>query len=323
MAMEVREYLAYLGFKSLDEIIGRTDLLKQINTAEQARLDSLDLNPILVKIPLSYTTKGIPKRRDVRQEPIEIENLDEKIIKDSQNALSGITSMSLSYNISNINRSVGTKISGLISKKYGLDGLPCNLDIYLEGQAGQSLGAWLVQGVRIHLSGDANDYVGKGLSGGLISIKKHRKSKLNEKDTVVLGNTCLYGATSGNLYAAGVAGERFGVRNSGAYSVIVGAGDHFLEYMTGGVIISLGEIGKNTGAGMTGGVGFVYVDGWEVHKKLNYDYVKLENVLEDDYEKLESMLKDHQTYTKSEVSSKILKSFKEEKEKFVKILPKN
>ena len=322
MAMEVREYLAKLGFQTLEQIIGRTDLLKQMNVSQQESFDSLDLNPIMVKIPLSYITEKKTKVRNLRKEPTEIYNLDDSIIRDSENALNGITSMSLSYNVSNINRAVGTKISGLVSKRYGAEGLPCNLDIHLEGQSGQSLGAWLVKGIKIHLSGDANDYVGKGLSGGLIVIKKHRKSKLNEKDNVLLGNTCLYGATSGNLYVAGMAGERFSVRNSGANAVLIGAGDHFLEYMTGGIVISLGKIGKNSGAGMTGGLGFVYVDSWNIEPMLNQDYVQKTFLNDTDFDTLDHFLKEHKKYTNSQVSSEILKNFEKEKDKFIKIIPK-
>jgi glutamate synthase (NADPH/NADH) large chain len=322
IAMEVKEILAELGFRSLEEIIGRTDLLKQITRYETDRLDSLDLNPILVRMP--YERAREKKNRYYRTEPAHGKRtLDDTIIQDAANVLNGKGSMSLYYVVNNTDRTIGAKVSGLISKTYGGAGLPNNnkLEISLDGTAGQSLGAWLVKGVQINLSGDANDYVGKGICGGIITIKPHHKSKLVPSENVIIGNTCLYGATSGQLYCAGRAGERFAVRNSGAISVVEGAGDHILEYMTGGKIVSLGTVGNNVGSGMTGGVAYVYVKGWDISPKLNKEYVKVTGMSEEDFTDLEQLLKDHTKYTNSNLAASILKDYELEKANFVKVIP--
>ncbi|MGE8710158.1 glutamate synthase large subunit [Leptospira interrogans] len=321
LALEVREYLAELGFRSIDEIIGRTDLLKQITRYERDRLDSLDLNPILVRLPLFYDPTKQKKDRSIRKEPVG-EVLDDRIIKDAEKALEGKSSMALSYLVRNTNRTVGAKISGLIARKYGSKGLPGKLEIILEGTAGQSLGAWLVKGVQVTLHGDANDYVGKGLCGGVIVIKKHRKSKFKAYENTIIGNTCLYGATSGKLFCSGRAGERFGVRNSGAEAVVGGAGDHFLEYMTSGTIVCLGSVGKNMGAGMTGGTAYFFQKGWDIQPLLNKEYVRtvdLENV---DYEIIKNLISEHSKLTSSDLSEGILKDFEANKNYFVKVVPK-
>ncbi|PJZ65612.1 glutamate synthase large subunit [Leptospira wolffii] len=320
LAMEVREYLAKLGFRSMDEIIGRTDLLKQITRYEQDRLDSLDLNPILVRLPLLYDPKK-KKDRFVRRESVG-EVLDDRILKDAEPALEGKTSMSLSYSVKNTNRTVGAKVSGIIARKYGSKGLPGKLEIILEGTAGQSLGAWLVKGVQITLHGDANDYVGKGLCGGTIVIRKHRRSKLKAYENVIIGNTCLYGATSGKLFSSGRAGERFGVRNSGADAVVGGAGDHFLEYMTSGTIVCLGSVGKNMGAGMTGGKAYFFQKDWELEPLINKEYVKIVDLENEDYDIIKSLINEHTKLTGSELSEELLKNWDDSKKYFVKVTPK-
>ena len=322
IAMEVKEILAELGFRSLEEIIGRTDLLKQITRYETDRLDSLDLNPILVRMP--YEKSREKKNRYYRTEPAHGKRtLDDTIIQDASNVLNGKGSMSLYYVVNNTDRTIGAKVSGLISKTYGGAGLPNNnkLEISLDGTAGQSLGAWLVKGVQINLSGDANDYVGKGICGGIITVKPHHKSKLVPSENVIIGNTCLYGATSGQLYCAGRAGERFAVRNSGAISVVEGAGDHILEYMTGGKIVSLGTVGNNVGSGMTGGVAYFYVKGLDISPKLNKEYVKATGMSEEDFTDLEKLLKDHQKFTNSNLAASILKDYELEKANFIKVIP--
>jgi glutamate synthase (NADPH/NADH) large chain len=320
IAREVQEILANLGFRSLEEIVGRTDLLQQITRYETDRLDSLDLNPILVRMPYTKTITGA-KDRSFRNEPVFL-TLDDTIIKDASKVLHGISSMSLFYVVNNTHRTIGAKISGLISRMYGGAGLTKNkLEINLEGTAGQSMGAWLVHGVQINLQGEANDYVGKGLCGGIISIKPHHKSKLISHENVIIGNTCLYGATSGSMYCAGRAGERFGVRNSGANAVVEGAGDHFLEYMTGGKILSLGNVGNNMGSGLTGGTAFFYCKDWDIETRINKEYVKKSNMSEEDYIEVENMLKEHAKYTGSKIASEILANFETEKSHFEKVIP--
>ncbi|MEM7180075.1 MAG: glutamate synthase large subunit [Spirochaetota bacterium] len=320
IAREVREILSELGYSSLDEIIGRTDLLRQITRYETDRLDSLDLNPILVRMPLQYSTEK-PKNRYIRKDPMG-KCLDDTIINDAQAVLQGHGSLSLSYEINNTDRTIGTKVSGLISRMYGGEGLTKGkLDINLEGTAGQSLGAWLVKGVQINLSGDANDYVGKGLCGGVITVKPHSRSQLVPSENVIIGNTCLYGSTSGELYCYGRAGERFGVRNSGATAVVEGAGDHFLEYMTAGKILSLGSVGNNMGSGMTGGIAYFYIDGWDLKLKMNSEYVKFADMTAEDYDTVKELLEKHLKYTSSDLADTILKDYAEKQQNLLKVVP--
>ena len=254
VAKEVREILASLGYKSINEIIGRTDLLSQVNKGS-SNLDDLDLNPILVQADpgdnLRYCEKAF-----INKVP---DTLDEKIWIDIKDKVNQKEKTSFEYEIKNTCRSVGTRLSHYLYKKFGNNKLEDgNLTIKLNGSAGQSLGAFLAKGIKLIVNGDSNDYVGKGLSGGEIIIKKSSKSSLMSNENIIIGNTVLYGATSGKLYASGQAGERFAVRNSGSLAIVEGCGAHGCEYMTGGVAIILGNVGDNFGAGMTGGMAFVY-----------------------------------------------------------------
>ncbi|HVJ51000.1 MAG TPA: glutamate synthase large subunit [Aliidongia sp.] len=254
VAEEVREILASLGARSLNEIIGRTDLLAQVNRG-WSHLDDLDLNPILAQAdPGEYTRYCTMEGRN--EVP---DSLDAQMIKDS-NALSELgEKVQLTYNIRNTQRAIGTRLSSMITRKFGQNGLqPGHITVRLRGSAGQSLGAFAVQGLKLEVFGDANDYVGKGLSGATIVVRAMTASPLASQLNTIIGNTVLYGATSGQLFAAGQAGERFAVRNSGAEVVVEGCGSNGCEYMTGGVAVILGKVGENFGAGMTGGTAFVY-----------------------------------------------------------------
>lgn len=254
IAEEVREILASLGFRSLTEVIGRTDLLMQVSRGAET-LDDLDLNPLLVQADAGPHKRY--SRLDHRNEVPD--TLDAKVVVDAARLLEDGEKMQLAYNVRNTDRAIGTRTSSHIVRKYGMTGLaPGHLTLRLRGTAGQSLGAFGVQGLKIELYGDANDYVGKGLSGATIVVTPMASSQLPSQDNTIIGNTCLYGATSGQLFAAGQAGERFAVRNSGADAVIEGCGSNGCEYMTGGTAVILGRIGDNFGAGMTGGMAFVY-----------------------------------------------------------------
>lgn len=254
IAEEVREILASLGYRTLNEIIGRTDLLVQVSRGA-AHLDDLDLNPLLVqaeqdKSPLYCTNEG---RVEVD------ETLDANIVQDAQPLLEMGEKMQLTYSIRNTQRAIGARISSHIVRKYGLEGLaPGHLTIRLRGSAGQSLGAFGVRGLKIEVDGDANDYVAKGLSGATVVVRPTTDSSFATNTNTIIGNTVLYGATAGKLFAAGQAGERFAVRNSGAHVVIEGCGSNGCEYMTGGIAVILGTIGDNFAAGMTGGMAFIY-----------------------------------------------------------------
>jgi glutamate synthase (NADPH/NADH) large chain len=259
IAEEVREILARLGFRSLDEIIGRTELLRQVSRGAE-HLDDLDLNPILAKVdaPGSGRRFNIPTHRN--EVP---DSLDAQILADAQPVFERGEKMQLTYTVRNTHRAVGTRLSAEVTQRFGMATLaPDHVQIRLRGSAGQSLGAFLCQGITLEVFGDANDYVGKGLSGGRIIVRPTVSSRLFSRDNSIIGNTVLYGATSGQLFAAGQAGERFAVRNSGADVVIEGCGANACEYMTGGTAVILGVTGSNFGAGMTGGMAYVLdIDG--------------------------------------------------------------
>ncbi|MFZ8943101.1 MAG: glutamate synthase-related protein, partial [Gemmobacter sp.] len=253
-ATEVREILASIGARSLDEVIGRADLLTQVSRGS-AHLDDLDLNPLLI------TVDGADKIKYDRTKPRnEVpDTLDAEIVKDAARFLNDGEKMQLEYAVQNTLRTIGTRTSSHIVKKFGMRNAlqPDHLTVKLRGSAGQSLGAFAAPGLKIEVAGDANDYVGKGLSGGTIVVRPQMSSPLVAADNTIIGNTVLYGATDGFLFAAGRAGERFAVRNSGASVVVEGCGSNGCEYMTGGVAVILGQIGANFGAGMTGGMAYV------------------------------------------------------------------
>merc|ERR1711991_902027 len=252
IASEVREILAEMGFKSLNDIIGRTDLLMQVNKASP-NLDDLDLNPLFVQ-----ADSGNNKRYCESQE----------IWPDIEKSLDNSEKIEKEFIIKNTNRAVGTRISHYLYKKYGYEKLDKNfLTLNFKGSAGQSFGTFSAKGLKLNLKGDANDYVGKGLSGATISISLSDESNLVTSENTIIGNTVLYGATSGKLFAAGQAGDRFAVRNSGAITVIEGCDSNGCEYMTGGTAVILGPVGDNFAAGMTGGMAFIYDKSKEFEKK--------------------------------------------------------
>ncbi len=254
IASEVREILAELGFKYLNEIIGRTDLLRQVSKGS-SNLDDLDLNPLFVQ-----ADPGKNKRYCEQQIINEVpDTLDQKIWPEIEKNIEDKKEIDKEYIIQNTNRAVGTRISYQLYKKYGEEKIENeSIRLNFKGSAGQSFGAFGIKGLKLVLKGDANDYVAKGLSGATISIKLQDESNIVSNDNIIIGNTALYGATSGKLFAAGQAGERFAVRNSGATAVVEGCGSNGCEYMTGGSVVILGDVGDNFGAGMTGGIGFVY-----------------------------------------------------------------
>ncbi|MDP5280365.1 glutamate synthase large subunit [Sphingomonas sp. DG1-23] len=255
IAEEVREILAKLGFSSLDEIIGRTELLRQVSRGAE-HLDDLDLNPILAKVDADDANRRFSLSTFRNEVP---DSLDAQMIRDAAAVFSRGEKMQLTYSVRNTHRAVGTRLSSEVTRKFGMSTLADNhVQVRLRGSAGQSLGAFLCKGITLEVFGDANDYVGKGLSGGVIAVRPMVSSPLASQDNTIIGNTVLYGATSGRLFAAGQAGERFAVRNSGAEVVVEGCGANGCEYMTGGTAVVLGKVGMNFGAGMTGGMAFIY-----------------------------------------------------------------
>jgi glutamate synthase (NADPH) large chain len=270
IAEEVRDLLAKLGVRSLDEVIGRTELLRQVSRGAE-HLDDLDLNPILAKVDAPDAMRRSAK--DAPRNPVP-DSLDADILRDASAILERGEKMQLTYSVRNTHRAVGTRLSAMITRQFGMKALaPGHVHIRLRGSAGQSLGAFAVQGVKLEVFGDANDYVGKGLSGATIVVRPMVSSPLATQDNAILGNTCLYGATSGELFAAGQAGERFAVRNSGATTVIEGCGANGCEYMTGGTAVILNSVGDNFAAGMTGGMAFVLDTERNFERKVNPESV--------------------------------------------------
>ena len=318
VATEVREILASLGFKSINEIIGRTDLLSQVNKGA-SNLDDLDLNPLLVQADPGENLRYC-KDNHINKVP---ETLDEKIWSDIKEKINLSEKNNFEYEIENTLRSVGTRLSHHIYKKYGNEKLnEDTINIKLKGSAGQSLGAFLTKGISLTVEGDCNDYVGKGLSGGKIIVKTSQKSKLISDQNTIIGNTVLYGATSGKLYASGQAGERFAVRNSGSFAVVEGCGAHGCEYMTGGNAIILGAVGDNFGAGMTGGMAFIYDKNNEFENYANPASIVWQPVETEYWKKfLKESIKDFEVKTSSQKAKKILESFEAELKFFKQVCP--
>ena len=268
IAEDVREILASLGLKSLDQAIGRTDLLKQVSRGA-SHLDDLDLNPLLVQVDTDTPVVYKPNRR----EPVP-DTLDAQILRDAEPFFERGEKMQLEYGVQNTMRAIGARSSSKVTRKFGMQSLPeGRLHIRLEGSAGQSLGAFSVQGLLLEVLGDANDYVGKGLSGATIVVTPRPRDRRSAIGDAIIGNTCLYGATAGKLFAAGTAGVRFAVRNSGAKTVVEGCGANGCEYMTNGRAVILGPVGDNFGAGMTGGAAFVWDPSSRFHQVVNPDSI--------------------------------------------------
>ena len=316
LAEEVREILASLGVTSLSEIVGRTDMLAQVSRGNAA-LDDLDLNPILVQANSEVIKGSVEGRNEVP------DTLDALIVQDAQGALERGQRMQLSYNVENTQRAIGTRLSSHITRRFGMTGLKEDtISVKLRGSAGQSLGAFAVQGLKLEVVGDANDYVGKGLSGGLITLRPMGTSSLVPQDNTIIGNTVLYGATSGSLYASGQAGERFAVRNSGATAVIEGCGSNGCEYMTGGKIVILGEVGNNFGAGMTGGMAYIYDDAETFVDQTNMGTISLFKITSSHWEEdLKTLLEQHVSNTNSPLATKILTDWSREMKKFWHVVP--
>ncbi|MGR3249346.1 MAG: glutamate synthase large subunit [Paracoccus sp. (in: a-proteobacteria)] len=319
-AQEVREILASIGARSLDEVIGRADLLTQVSRGA-ANLDDLDLNPLLI------TVDGAEKIVYDRSKPRNavMDTLDAEIVKDAARFFEDGEKMQLSYAVRNTQRTVGTRTSSMIVQKFGMRNSlqPDHLTVRLTGSAGQSLGAFAAPGLKIEVSGDANDYVGKGLSGGTIVVRPPMASPLVAADNTIIGNTVLYGATNGYLFAAGRAGERFAVRNSGATVVIEGCGSNGCEYMTGGVAVILGRIGANFGAGMTGGMAYLYDPQGLARDYINAETLVMCPVTQDHWEdQLKSLIERHLRETGSRRADDILSNWDREKGNFLQVCPK-
>jgi glutamate synthase (NADPH/NADH) large chain len=318
IAEQVRELLAELGFRTLEEVIGHAELLDTRAAIEHWKADGLDLAPLLM-VPEPFHGTALTKR--VEQEHGLDAALDNTLIQLCEGALLDGRPVKLELPVRNVNRTVGTMLGSLVTRRYGAEGLPLGtIDITLHGSAGQSLGAFLPAGILIKLFGDANDYVGKGLSGGVIALRPDERSPFAAERNVIAGNVIGYGATSGQLYLRGVVGERFCVRNSGATAVTEGAGDHALEYMTGGTAVILGPTGRNLGAGMSGGIAYVLdLDS----DRVNPELVDIEPMTAQHGDALAAILRTHLRLTGSTVAKELLLDFSRALRRFSVIMPRD
>ena len=320
IAEEVREILARLGVRSLDAVIGRTELLRQVSRGAH-HLDDLDLNPILAKVdaPDEMRRFNIPTVRN--EVP---DSLDAQMLKDARAVFERREKMQLTYTVRNTHRAVGTRFSAEITRIFGMEALAENhVQIRLRGSAGQSLGAFAVQGMTLEVFGDANDYVGKGLSGGRIIVRPTVSSPLTTPDNTIIGNTVLYGATAGKLFAAGQAGERFAVRNSGATVVVEGCGANGCEYMTGGTAVILGRVGSNFGAGMTGGMAFVLDTDGSFARRANPESIVWQRLASTHWEaRLKALVAEHAVATESRWANAVLDDWDRWREHFWQVCPK-
>ena len=318
VAQEVREYLAQMGYRSLNEIVGHTELIVTKKDEKNPKSALLDFHRLLFQEPNGCTLYHTAQQRHELGDV-----LDQHLIRGAQNAIERQDEVSLDFAIKNTDRAVGAMLSGMIAQKYGEAGLPDKtINVKFKGSAGQSFGAFLVKGVDFKLEGEANDYFAKGLSGGRISILPPIRSNFAAEDNIIAGNTGLYGATSGELYINGKVGERFGVRNSGATAVIEGAGDHCCEYMTGGRVVVLGETGRNFAAGMSGGVAYVWDKNHNFDYFCNMDMVEINLVDDSNYRKeLHELIRQHYLYTGSKLARTMLDDWNRYVEDFIQIVP--
>jgi glutamate synthase domain-containing protein 2/glutamate synthase domain-containing protein 1/glutamate synthase domain-containing protein 3 len=319
VAEEVREILAQLGVQRLDELIGRTDFLEVNDSILHQKAKGIDFSKILYMPEISDRTDTYCTRKQDHG----LDNiLDLKLIELSKDALENRNPIKAEISINNSNRTTGAMLSGEISRRYGEEGLADDaIRFKFKGSAGQSFGAFLAKGVTLELEGDANDYVGKGLSGGRIIIYPSRKASFIPEENIIIGNTTFYGATSGESYIRGVAGERFCIRNSGIFSVVEGVGDHGCEYMTGGRVVILGKTGRNFAAGMSGGIAYVYDEDKDFKTLCNMDMVIFDEILENDKLIIYELLLKHYRFTQSLKAKKMLDRFEYELKNFIKVMP--
>ncbi len=336
---ECREIMAQLGVRKLDELIGHPEMLKQRHVPEHPKANTVDLAPVLKNV-IPDTAKAFNiKESDIhricmqdRNDGIHIPELDIQILEDLKEK-QGITELSeladrgpieLDYAVINTNRNLGTRLSGRVAENFGKDGLPCgSIVLNLTGSAGQSCGTFLSHGVQINVTGECNDYVGKGMSGGRITVKPHANCQFDPAKNSIVGNTCLYGATAGRLFVNGRAGERFGVRLSGAHAVVEGCGDHGCEYMTNGLIVILGTTGQNFGAGMSGGTAYVYDEDGVFQSRINTEMVAALPVQRDiDKAEAKALIEDHLKLTGSPRAQKLLADWEKTCKKLIRVIPK-
>jgi glutamate synthase (NADPH/NADH) large chain len=342
--------MAQLGFRNFDEMIGKSDMLDMRKSIEQWKAQGIDFARLLYQAPAK---PGVAIYNCETQNHNLEEALDNELIMLSAEALEKGLPVNIEKDIQNTNRTVGATLSGEVAKKYGHAGLPENtISIRFSGNAGGSFGAFLARGISLELFGDANDYVGKGLSGGQLIVRQPSSGKLVASENIIIGNTVLYGAIAGEAHFEGIAGERFAVRNSGAITVVEGVGDHGCEYMTGGVVVVLGETGRNFAAGMSGGIAYVYDPNNTFKENCNISMVELESIVPTDHdildgtkppqalsisaedsgmghmlnydaERLRILIERHQRLTNSVKATNLLNDWEITLTKFIKVMPKD
>jgi glutamate synthase (ferredoxin) len=323
VAQELREIMARLGFRTINEMIGRTDKLIPWKAIEHWKAKGLDLTPILHQPEVG---PEVGRYRQVDQDHGLEKSLDvTRLLEICQPAIERGERVHAEIPIRNVNRVVGTIVGSEVTKKYGPNGLPEDtIHLKFNGSAGQSLGAFIPRGMTIELEGDANDYFGKGMSGGKIIVYPSKDSTFVAEENIIIGNVALYGATSGEVFVRGMAGERFGVRNSGVDAVVESIGDHGCEYMTGGRVVVIGRTGRNFAAGMSGGVAYVLDEAGDFPTRCNQALVGLEKLEDaDEIEAVWKLIQRHQAYTNSARAAKVLADWKKLVPKFVKVMPKD
>ncbi len=319
LAEDVRRWMSRLGFRRFEDMIGRVDLIGANPAVHHWKARGLDLQPLLMVPPVDAPED---RRHSTHQTADLGDMLDNEIITRCGDSLDSATPVRMRLAVRNVHRCVGAMLSGEIARRHGAEGLPDDtVAVDLDGAAGQSFGAWLANGVTLTLRGEANDYVGKGLSGGRLVIVPPERATRRAEDNIIIGNVALYGATSGEAFIRGVAGERFGVRNSGAVAVVEGVGDHGCEYMTGGAVVVLGQTGRNFAAGMSGGVAYVLDEEHTFAERCNRASVALEPLTLDDSELVHGLLERHVALTGSAVAKRLLRAWPQERERFVKVMP--
>jgi glutamate synthase (NADPH/NADH) large chain len=323
IAEEVREYMARLGFRTMNEIIGRVDRLDVRPALDHWKARGLDFAAILHRPEVG---PDVAIRKVVEQDHGLEKSLDlTTLVPMCKPALDNRESVDIRLPIRNVNRTVGTILGSEVTRRYGADGLPDDsIRIHFTGSAGQSFGAFVPRGITLTLEGDSNDYIAKGLSGGKVVVYPPREATFVAEDNILVGNVVLYGATSGEAYFRGVAGERFAVRNSGALAVVEGVGDHGCEYMTGGRVVVIGKTGRNFAAGMSGGLAFVIDPEGDFRRRCNLGMVDLEPLLDtEDVELVKDLLARHIRYTQSPLAARLLVDWEKTQQKLVKIIPKD
>ena len=319
VAEELREIMAILGFRSINEMVGQSQKINMEDAVKNYKTKGINLSKILYKpdVPKNVSLKNNSKQNHNLEKVI-----DFKILSEAKLAIEKKVKMSLSYKIQNTDRTVGTILSNEISKLYGAKGLPNDtLKLNFKGAAGQSFGAFSTKGLTMKISGNTNDYFGKGLSGAKIIVKIPKESTIISHKNVITGNTALYGATSGEAYINGIAGERFCVRNSGATAVVEGVGDHGCEYMTGGIALILGDIGRNFAAGMSGGIAYIYKSEKFDKRNFNMEMIEFENPNDQDLDYINKLIENHFSYTSSKLAEDLLINWNKESNNFIKIMP--